>query len=175
MNLDFVAIILWFILLNNFYYSFSIMAQTAHLEFVNVTFILQHPPDQVTQCFSAAVTYISNGDQYLSLFNTVPLNCWWCICLVMCLNTSYILEIYVCLHSAEIGAESTSPKSLNPGGDAEFYLTEPLVMHESVQQMLCLTLLQPFGRHGISTIQNVRGGGHASFRAHDQVHLNQTN
>lgn len=52
-----------------------------------------------------------------------------------------------------------------------FYLIQPFVMHESVQEMLCLALLQLFGGQGVSAVQDVSGGGLAILRAHDEVHL----
>lgn len=46
-------------------------------------------------------------------------------------------------------------------------------MHESVQEVLCLALLQLFGGQGVSAVQNVCGGRFAILRAHDQVDLIQ--
>lgn len=56
-----------------------------------------------------------------------------------------------------------------------FYLIKPFVIHKSVQEVLGLALLQLFGGHGVSAVQDVSGGGLAILRAHNQVHLNWNN
>lgn len=54
-----------------------------------------------------------------------------------------------------------------------FHLIQPFVVHESVQEVLRLTLLQFLARHRVDTVQNVGGGRRAALRGHDQVHLSQ--
>lgn len=52
-----------------------------------------------------------------------------------------------------------------------FYLIQPFVMHESVQDVLRLALLQFFGGQGVGAVQDVSGRGFAILRAHDQLNL----
>lgn len=44
-------------------------------------------------------------------------------------------------------------------------------MHESVQEVFRLALLQLLGGQGVADVQNVSGGGLSILRAHNQVHL----
>lgn len=50
------------------------------------------------------------------------------------------------------------------------FLVEPFVVHQSVQKVLCLALLQFFGGQGVCSVQDVGGRSLAVLRAYDQIH-----
>lgn len=52
------------------------------------------------------------------------------------------------------------------------HLTEPFVMNKSAEQVLRFALLQLFGGHAVSAVQDISGGGLTILRVHYQVHLN---
>lgn len=58
------------------------------------------------------------------------------------------------------------------GGQHVFtpFHVQPPVLHQSVQEVLRLTLLQFFGGQAVGPVEDVRGRGAAALRVNDQVH-----
>lgn len=54
-----------------------------------------------------------------------------------------------------------------------FYLIQPFVMHEPIQQLLSLTLFHFFCGQRVGAVQHVSRRDSSIFRADDQLNLNQ--
>lgn len=54
-----------------------------------------------------------------------------------------------------------------------FYLIQPFVVHKSVQQLLSFTLFHFFCGQRVGTVKNVSRRDLPTFRANDQLNLNQ--